>query len=154
MYMRIINRINLLLCAAAISLLVSCSKDYLDTPATDRIAEEQALATTGGCLKLLNGMHRIMYSSHMGRQDMVGQGTNMMDMDVMGDDITISATNDWFLYPYLWLNSHRNPGSATTYFNYFFYYEIINNANLLIDNVNASEGSEDEKKAILGQAYA
>jgi len=154
MTMRIINKINILLFAASISLLVSCGKDYLETPATDRIAEDQALATTDGCWKLLNGVHRIMYSSHMGRQDMVGQGTNMMDMDVMGDDITISSTSDWFLYPYLWLNSHRNPGSATAYFNYFFYYEIINNANLLIDNVNAAAGSDADKKAILGQAYA
>ena len=152
--MRIINRINIVFCAAAISLLVSCSKDYLETPATDRIAEDLALATTDGCWKLLNGVHRIMYSSHMGRQDMVGQGTNMMDMDVMGDDITLSAVNDWYLTPYLWLNSHRNPGSATAYFNYFFYYEIINNTNLLIDNVNASKGNEQDKKAILGQAYA
>ena len=152
--MRIINRINILFCAAAISVLVSCGKSYLDTPATDRIPEDQALTTTDGCMKLLNGMHRIMYSSHMGRQDMVGQGTNMMDMDIMGDDVTISSTGDWYLYPYLWLNSHRNPGSATAYFNYFFYYEIINNANLLIDHVSAAKGSEDDKKAILGQAYA
>lgn len=152
--MRLNNRFHIIFCAAAISLLISCSKSYLDTPATDRIAEEEALTTTAGCWKLLNGVHRIMYSSHMGRQDMVGQGTNMMDMDVMGDDVTISSTNDWYLYPYLWLNSHRNPNSATAYFNYFFYYEIINNANILIDNVNAAKGSDEEKKAILGQAYA
>jgi hypothetical protein len=151
--MRIINKINLFLCVAVLS-LVSCGKSYLDTPATDRIAEDQALTTTDGCWKLLNGVHRTMYSSHMGRQDMVGQGTNMMDMDIMGDDITISSTGDWYLYSYLWLNSHRNPGSATVYFNYFFYYEIINNVNLIIDNVNAAKGSEADKKAILGEAYA
>jgi hypothetical protein len=90
----------------------------------------------------------------MGRQDMVGQGTNMMDMDLMGDDITISSVSDWYLYPYLWLNSHRNPGSATTYFNYFFYYEIINNVNILIDHVHVATGTDEDKKAILGQAYA
>ncbi len=145
--------INIILCVAVLS-LVSCSKSYLDTSATDRIAEEEALTTTDGCWKLLNGVHRIMYSSHLGRQDMVGQGTNMMDMDIMGDDVTISSVSDWYLYPYLWLNSHRNPGSAITYFNYFFYYEIINNVNLLIDNASAAKGSEEDKKAILGQAYA
>jgi len=66
----------------------------------------------------------------------------MMDMDIMGDDITVSSTSDWFLYPYLWLSAHRNPQSAMVYFNYFFYYEIINNVNLLIDNVNLGKGSE------------
>jgi len=152
--MRTINKLTIVLSVAVIGLFSSCSKSYLDTPATDRIAEDQALTTTDGCWKLLNGVHRIMYSSHMGRQDMVGQGTNMMDMDIMGDDVTISSVSDWYLYPYLWLNTQKNPGSATVYFNYFFYYEIINNANLLIDNVNAAEGSEKDKKAILGQAYA
>ena len=117
--MRTIKNYNILLIFAALSLLTACSKSYLDTPATDRIAEDQALTTTDGCWKLLNGVHRILYSSHMGRQDMVGQGTNMMDMDIMGDDVTISAVNDWYLYPYLWLNSHRNPGSAIGLFQLF-----------------------------------
>jgi hypothetical protein len=152
--MRIIKNRNILLILVVLSLLTACSKSYLDTPATDRIPEDQALTTTDGCWKLLNGIHRILYSSHMGRQDMVGQGTNMMDMDLMGDDITISSVNDWYLYPYLWLNSHKNPGSATAYFNYFFYYEIINNVNLLIDNVETVKGSQQDKRAILGQAYA
>lgn len=152
--MQKINK-NIILCfSALLFLLASCKKSYLDTPATDRIAEDEAITTTDGCWKLLNGVHRIMYSSHMGRQDMVGQGTNMMDMDLMGDDITISSVSDWYLYPYLWLNSHRNPGSATSYFNYFFYYEIINNVNILIDHVHGANGSEQDKKAILGQAYA
>jgi hypothetical protein len=147
-------KINILLFIATVGLLVSCKKSYLDTQTTDRIPENQALTTTDGCWKLLNGVHRILYSSQLGRQDMVGQGTNMMDMDLMGDDVTISSVSDWFLYPYLWLNSHRNPSSAIVYFNYFFYYEIINNANLLIDNVKSAQGSDDDKKAILGQAYA
>ena len=137
-----------------VGLLGACSKSYLDTKATDRIAEDEALATTDGCWKLLNGVHRILYSSQMGRQDMVGQGANMMLMDIMGDDITLASVNDWFITPYLWLNSHRNPLSVTAYFNYFFYYEIINNVNLLIDHVKDAKGSEADKKAILGQAYA
>jgi len=147
-------KINILFLIITASVLVCCRKSYLDTPATDRIPEGEALTTTDGCWKLLNGVHRILYSSHLGRQDMVGQGTNMMDMDIMGDDITIASTGDWFIYPYLWLNAHRNPGSAQVYFNYFFYYEIINNVNLLIDNVKSAEGSDEDKRAILGQAYA
>jgi len=135
-------------------LLTACSKSYLETTPTDRVPTDQALTNTDGCWKLLNGIHRILYTPQMGRQDMVGQGANMMLMDMMGDDITINSTNDWFLAPYLWYQSHRNKTSATVYFNYFFYYEIINNANLLIDNVNAAIGPDADKKAILGQAYA
>ena len=114
--MQNIFKTHLLFLLVATTLLVSCSKSYLETPATDRIPEAEALTTTDGCWKLLNGVHRIMYSSHLERQDLVGQGTNMMDMDIMGDDVTIASTNDWFLYQYLWLNSHRNPSSAITFF--------------------------------------
>ena len=88
--MRKINSIQILGFSVLLLSMAACKKSYLDTPATDRIAEEQAINTTDGCWKLLNGVHRIMYSSHMGRQDMVGQGTNMMDMDLMGEDITIA----------------------------------------------------------------
>jgi len=143
-----------ILFVAVLGLLTACRKSYLETPATDRIAEEEALATTDGCWKLLNGVHRILYSSQLGRQDKVGQGTNMMDMDIMGDDITLNSTNDWFIYPYLWLSSHRTPTSSAVYFEYFFYYEIINNVNLLIDHVKDAKGSDADKQAILGQAYA
>src|SRR5687768_5879067 len=70
--MRILFKLNIVFVAAA-TLLLSCKKSYLDTPATDRIPEEQALTTTDGCWNLLNGVHRILYASHLGRQDMVGQ---------------------------------------------------------------------------------
>jgi hypothetical protein len=40
------------------------------------------------------------------------------------------------------------------YFNYRFYYTIIANANMIIDNVDKAEGPDAEKKVIKGQAYA
>lgn len=148
-------KINFLIYSVAFALLLTaCSKSYLNTTPTDRVPTDQALTTTDNCWKLLNGIHRILYTPQMGRQDMVGQGANMMLMDVMGDDITLNTTNDWFIAPYLWYQSQRNQGSATVYFNYFFYYEIINNANLLIDSVNKSIGPDADKRAIQGQAYA
>jgi len=148
-------KLNFLIFSVAFALLLTaCSKSYLETTPTDRVPTDEALTTTDGCWKLLNGIHRILYTPQMGRQDMVGQGANMMFMDVMGDDVTLNTTNDWFVGPYLWYNSQRNKTSAIVYFNYFFYYEIINNANLLIDSVGKSTGPDADKKAIQGQAYA
>jgi hypothetical protein len=148
-------KISLFSClAAAVFLLASCGKSYLQTDPTDRVPTNQALATTTGCWDLLNGVHRILYSAQLGRQDMVGQGTNMMYMDLMGEDMPIYSLDDWFVAPYLWYQSNRSATSATVYFNYFFYYEIINNVNLLIDSTNKSKGPDADKRAILGQAYA
>lgn len=149
------NKTRILLCLAALNLLVAaCGKSYLQTDPTDRVPTDEALATTDGCWKLLNGVHRILYSAQMGRQDMVGQGTGMMFMDLMGEDMPIYSLNDWFVAPYLWYESSRNATSATVYFDYFFYYEIINNVNLLIDSTNRSTGPDADKRAIMGQAYA
>jgi len=135
-------------------LLAACGKSYLQTDPTDRVPTNQALTTTAGCWELLNGVHRILYSAQMGRQDMVGQGTNMMQLDLMGEDMPIYSLDDWFVAPYLWYQSSTSATSATVYFNYFFYYEIINNVNLLIDSTNRSTGPDADKKAIMGQAYA
>ncbi len=140
--------------AAMVFLFAACSKSYLETDPTDRVPTDEALTTTAGCWKLLNGVHRILYSEQMGRQDMVGQGTNMMYMDLMGEDMPIYSLDDWFIAPYLWYQSSRSTTSATVYFNYFFYYEVINNVNLLIDSTNKATGTDADKKAILGQAYA
>lgn len=140
--------------AALVFLLAACGKSYLQTDPTDRVPTAEALTTTAGCWKLLNGVDRILYSAQMGRQDMVGHGTNMMDMDLMGEDMPIYSLEDWFVSPYLWYESSDNANSATVYFNYFFYYEIINNVNLLIDSTNKAIGPDADKRAVLGQAYA
>jgi hypothetical protein len=149
------NTVRIFSCLAALAILfAACSKSYLQTDPTDRVPTSVALTTTTGCWDLLNGVHRILYSAQLGRQDMVGQGTNMMYMDLMGEDMPIYSLDDWFVAPYLWYESSRSTTSATVYFNYFFYYEIINNVNLLIDSTDKATGPDADKRAILGQAYA
>src|SRR5215472_5667379 len=115
------NKVRVFSCLATlVVLLAACSKSYLQTDPTDRVPTSEALTTTTGCWDLLNGVHRILYSTQLGRQDMVGQGTNMMYMDLMGEDMPIYSLDDWFVAPYLWYQSSRSPTSATVYFNYFF----------------------------------
>jgi starch-binding outer membrane protein, SusD/RagB family len=72
----------------------------------------------------------------------------------MGEDlVNTTQGNGWFISTYRW-TAHRAATGTVPYFNYRFYYTIIANANMIIDNVDKAEGPEAEKKVIKGQAYA
>ncbi|MEO7048683.1 MAG: RagB/SusD family nutrient uptake outer membrane protein [Ferruginibacter sp.] len=148
------HRSKILLAASLVMLLVSCKKDYLETSPTDQIATISAFSTTTNAWAALNGMHRYMYTQWLGNQDQGGQSANMIYMDAMGDDLVLtSSSNSWFLSEYRWI-SHRNANSRVPLFNYLFYYTLISNANLIIQNIDGATGPDTDKKAIKGEALA
>ncbi|WP_143309820.1 RagB/SusD family nutrient uptake outer membrane protein [Chitinophaga vietnamensis] len=139
--------------AVAASLLSSCKKDYLNTSPTDAVSEGDLFVDTKGGWAALNGIHRAMYSAY-DNQDQAGQGSIMIDMDMMGDDLVMtSAGNGWFNATYQW-QTHRNVNASQLRFVYYFYYRIIANANKIIDNIDKVKGADADKKAIKGEALA
>lgn len=135
-------------------LLTACDKSYLDTAPTDQVPADDAIKTTTNGWAAINGIHRLMYSQWLGNQDQGGQSGNMLYMDVMGDDVVMTAqSNGWLISECKWL-SHRIPTSRVPQFNYQFYYAIIGNANNIIANIDAATGVEADKKVIKGQALA
>lgn len=132
----------------------SCKQDYLETAPTDQVATGTAFETVDNAWGTLNGIHRILYSQIFGSQPYGGQSGNMMLMDVMGEDVVLaSSSSSWLRSNYQWID-HRNPSHSSIRYNYLFYYVIIGNANMIIANVDAAEGSEQEKAYIKGQALA
>lgn len=139
---------------SALSLLSSCSKDYLETAPTDEVATVDAFKTVDNAWAALNGVHRILYSQIFGSQPQGGQSGNMMLMDLMGEDVVFSTNSSSHMRgSYQWID-HRNPSSTNVQFNYLFYYTIIGNANMIIENVDGAAGSEADKAFIKGQALA
>lgn len=133
--------------------LGACSKSFLETKPTDYIAESDAFTTTTNALAALNGIHRAMYMQYS-NQDEGGQGTIMIDMDMLGEDLVMTAAgNGWFNTTYQWL-SHRNVNSNLNYYVYRFYYKIIANANMIITNIDKASGPDADKRMIKGQALA
>src|ERR1035437_4428324 len=122
----------------AISVIVlvfmgACKKDYLNTTPTTGVSQTSAFTTTANALEALNGIHRAMYSQYS-NQNEGGEGCIMIDMDMLGEDLVMtSAGNGWFNTQYQWTD-HRNANSAFNYFVYRFYYIIIANANMIINN--------------------
>ncbi|HTE25142.1 RagB/SusD family nutrient uptake outer membrane protein [Flavitalea sp.] len=132
----------------------SCSKEYLETAPTNETAVATVFTTTTNAFAALNGMHRYMYSQWFGQQDQGGQSGNMLYMDVMGEDLVMTAqSNGWLISTYKW-QTHRNANSSVSSYNYLFYYAMIGNANLILANIDNVEGPEAEKKLIKGQALA
>ncbi|WP_343690277.1 RagB/SusD family nutrient uptake outer membrane protein [Chitinophaga sp.] len=142
-----------ILSIAAIFVFSACKKDYLDTMPTDSYASDQVFTTVPNAWNAINGIHRSLYKQY-DNQDQGGQGSLMIINDFMGDDVVMTATgNGWYNTAYKW-TMHRNATASLLKYSYVFYYKIISNANMIINNIDGATGSESDRKNIKGQAYA
>lgn len=136
---------------------VGCKKDYLETKPTNQINVNQLFETTQGAYTLLNGMHNLFTSAQpWGGTNAANWAQKSQDLaqDVMGTDVVLTNSGyDWFSLYYNYLGTE-----ASTYWmpynSWNFYYKLINNANALLDNIDAAAGSSSEKLDIKGQALA
>lgn len=131
----------------------SCKKDYLDTQPTDQIAEKDAFTSIANARAALNGIYRGLYLQYAS-QSQDGHPDIMISMDFMGEDIVhFAAGTSYFRGSYRWVD-HRSEASALNEWVYRFYYQMIANANMIIANIDAVPGGEEEKKDIKGQVLA
>ncbi|MVN93083.1 RagB/SusD family nutrient uptake outer membrane protein [Mucilaginibacter aquatilis] len=138
---------------AASAILPSCNKEFLDTAPTDQVAPGLLFTTTKNAMSAMNGIYRAMYSQYS-NQDEGGEGSVMIDMDMMGEDlVNTNAGNGWFNSVYRWI-THRTVNAGQVDFVYRYHYRLIANANKILDQIDAATGSEAEKRVIKGEALA
>ncbi len=131
--------------------MVSCGDDFLDTLPTQEISSASITATTGNLMLGVNGIHRSLYVRY-DSQGEGGVGGIMITMDVMGEDfVHTSAGNGWYNAEYQW-NMHTNDQGARTRYPYRVYYQIIRNANVIINGADGAEGPQAIKNMAKGQA--
>jgi hypothetical protein len=141
--------------ALALLLLSGCEKDYLDTVPTDQVSAETAFASTNGAYAVLNGTYRSMWTSLGTGHDAFGQKAIDLAMDVMGNDMVIHGTAYGWYNPDQRYTAGTNPANGQrSALTWQYYYRTINNANLLINNVDGTSGSTTDKENIKGQALA
>ncbi len=134
--------------------MTGCKKEYLQLDPPETLTPASIYSTTKNAYAAINGIHRMMYVQWYGTQSLGGYSGNMIFMDVLGEDMVMTANaNGWFISEYRWLG-HRNDASTIDRFSYGFYYTIIANANMIIANIDNAEGPDADKKSIKGQAYA
>ena len=142
-----------ILIAVPVLIFSSCSKDYLDTNPTDAYPSGAVFSNIAGAWSAINGIHRSLYIQY-DSQDQGGQGSIMLNNDMLGDDLVMTAAgNGWFNSQYQWV-THRTTSATFLKYTYYFYYKIIANANMIINNIDAVNADPTEKKIIKSQALA
>lgn len=139
---------------ATLLLITGCSENYLETSPTESYDEGFIFTTTENGLAAVNGMHKAMVAQYESRQNLGGYPSMMILMDALGEDLVFPTQgNGWWIDEYCWL-IHRNARATTTYFTYRFFYKLISNANMILEQIDGATGTEGEKKMIKGQALA
>lgn len=134
-------------------LSIACSQDYLNEPKpTAQVSAEAVYGSRSGVEANISGILRLQRSLMIGRTipDVCILSTLYMARSVKGADII--ATN-WYTYDYQHI--FREATYRRSRFNWSFPYEIIRNANFLIEGVeNSDKLSESDKKELAAQGYA
>lgn len=146
--MKMKNKIFAIL--ALVLVFSSCQKDFLETAPTDRLSADVIFKTTQGGYLALNGMYRNFFNSS--NHDGFGHMAVVLESDLMGEDMVVhSAGYNWFVATYRY-SSTRNADAVTVLERWRRYYATINNANWILENIEAAEGPVNEKNNLKGQA--
>lgn len=137
-------------------MLFSCSKDYLETSPTTSIAEDDMLSSLTGAETVMDGINRSTYMSY-GTHDRFGQKSIDYALECLGDDFYPTERGyGWFVGWYQWLE-HRNATSGNLEYVWSYYYDIINNANMVIAKIEPmtyeTVAETNKQKNLLAQAY-
>ncbi len=113
----------------------SCKEEYLERVPTTSVAESDIFGTVTGVNTVLEGIHRFTYKYH-GNHDRFGQKAIDLDVDLLGEDMFQSERGyGWFVGMYQYIE-HRNINSGILEWIWSYYYDIIDNANAILANIN------------------
>ncbi|CDF78267.1 SusD-like protein [Formosa agariphila KMM 3901] len=136
---------KLILAVFTTTAFVSCTEDVLTDPApTESVTEEVVFNSREGVEALMSGILR-NFRGQFTSTDAAGVNSIYFARVMKGNDVI--QANNWFGFDYT--NDNREPTYRRTVFNWEFPYYIINQANTLINGVEASEAIPAEDKAQL-----
>jgi hypothetical protein len=151
------KKIFLKICSVAmvLTILSSCEKEYLQTAPTGSVPSEGVFTTTDGALVALNGTYRYMWNSLGGSHGHFGQKAVDLTMDLMSNDMAIQGTSYGWFNTENRLTAQLSPAAGTrSALTWEYYFRVINNANIIIKNIDATTGPAADKENIKGQALA
>ena len=141
--------------AALVLIGPGCKKDYLETGPTDRVETAAIFSTTDNANIALNGIYRFMFerttevtTNQQGRPGVAGV---LLSFDFMGEDM---LQNDltWFTNGAgNYVDARTDNASGNTYF-YRTFFRMIGNANYIIDNIDAAQGTAADRSRIKAEA--
>lgn len=150
-----INKIFGCAILASATLLASCGSDYLETKPTASVSSTEAVATTDMAYKALNGIARCQTTHHYAfTQGFAGENAIMRLYENLP-----SQNYNYNYYASGWAPIHNQTfhnRTSTIYDGYawYYYYQLIGQANRIIAHIDAATGSDEDKKFIKASALS
>lgn len=150
-----INKIFGCAILASATLLASCGSDYLETKPTASVSSSEAVATTDMAYKALNGIARCQTTQHYAfSQGFAGENAIMRLYENLP-----SQNYNYNYYASGWAPIHNQTfhnRTSTIYDGYawYYYYQLIGQANRIIAHIDAATGSDEDKKFIKASALS
>lgn len=135
---------------AIVLLNVSCSKEFLETESTSTVDQPTIFKDTKSAMMAINGIHRVMYDKGNFAPKM-GYQYYMLYMDFLGEDLVYTKSNAQFRTETDWTR-HRQATNQYPRHIYEYIYKIIANSNMVLENIDNAEGTQEERDYIKGQA--
>lgn len=150
-----INKIFGCAILASATLLASCGSDYLETKPTASVSSTEAVATTDMAYKALKGIARCQTTQHYAySQGFAGENAIMRLYENLP-----SQNYNYNYYASGWAPIHNQTfhnRTSTIYdaYAWYYYYQLIGQANRIIAHIDAATGSDEDKKFIKASALA
>lgn len=137
---------------SGVILMASCSKDYMNTTPTSSTATPTIFESTENAALAINGICKLMTRQYLSSQGFNGEGTiKMYTGEYPGDNCFVNLPG-WSSV----INGtrHDDKTSIYNYYNWYYYYMLIGNANAIILNIDDAKGAEAERQFIKAQALS
>jgi starch-binding outer membrane protein, SusD/RagB family len=122
---------------AASLILGGCEAEYLERVPTTSITDTDLFSMVVGAQTALEGIHRSTYM-YGGAHDKFGQKSIDLAIDLLGEDMYQTVRGyGWFVSWYQYID-HRNINSANTEYVWEYYYDIIDNANIILKSIDGA----------------
>ena len=134
----------------AVVMLAGCSEEFLDEPKpTDGVSESVVFTSRTGVEAFISGIMR-RFRGQFTATDSAGLNSIFYARSIKGNDAINTTT--WFNFDYQ--NDNREPNYRRVNFTWNYSYYMINQANTLINGVEASSLSTSDKKELMAYGYA
>ena len=156
--MRIINKSFLVAATALLIVSSGCKKSFLDEPRpTTSVSDKDVFASEDGVRAYFTGIYSSLRSQWSNLDASAGGSTdtwgfNSINVTRVNKGKDIINPGGWYQFDYR--QENREPTYRRVRFTWSFFYEHINQANIIIDGVAKSNLSEAAKKSLTAEARA
>lgn len=154
--MKRITKYSLWFLTGLVFTLSACNDDFLETQPSDSISDADAVATTDNAYAALNGLAEMMSTQWFGAysQGFSGEGYVMMKTETYPSQNYLYNQYAAGWQPVFNMDFNTRDNATYSVYMWNYYYGLITGANVIINRIDAAEGSDADKQFIKASALA